>query len=689
MLLRRISVVVILTAFLCLWFVAIAGAQDSYRSRQSGAWEEESSWEVEYPSGSDKWHELDKVPDNVSRTVPDADDTVEIVDGDVVRVKNHAYSRLKLGALTITEGWITGDGPGWTVWIEATGNVIIKPNAGVTTQDAKNMNTGKIVITSKNGEVHIDGKVHTGDASGQCPFDDGANSGDIIIRGKKVTKAPGCKISTGNGGKGADATGAGEISGDGGDSGNIAINGPGEGVANKDKGSVVTGEPGSAGEAKDGARSGKEGTRGNSSEGGNVISMVVHVDPLLIEGRWVRLTAVNSIVCNGLTYGSIRGTEGIYFYVPYGVLDLRGCAPNSFIAGERIYVWAGLTITDPGVSIDDLMDPNPTFSSPVEDRISTTQGLTFAWYRNGEIMDGEWLYRLTLGGLWETRWETHTGKLDFREDHPEWNDQAVLFAFYPPPVAEGWRQTVFFLPREEPDTTFPVEPVMYRRPAGGGSPTAGFDLNAGVSDVYAFNLSGANNVSWRIPDLARVSEGDDHDTVYAIVDLSLYCAANPDGFAEGKWQVGDHLAAHDVEIVDGRVAGLEGVMWATKELDYGQLAHGEYKSIANSADLLNSGDNPGELVIVAEHSGGITDLTVECDCGVWGDINGDGAVDPMDVMCLVYHVYKGRDLRIQPANCPYECGDANCDGQTDPMDMISLINHVYKAMTLPCQDPCN
>ncbi|MFC1475460.1 dockerin type I domain-containing protein [Candidatus Zixiibacteriota bacterium] len=362
-------------------------------------------------------------------------------------------------------------------------------------------------------------------------------------------------------------------------------------------------------------------------------------------------------------------------------------SPHDVVFSPRVGPFSGACFAiNPGGWVG--INSNGTWF-PVVDRISTTQGLTFAWYRNGEIMDDEWSYRLILGDLWETRWETHTGKLDFREDHPEWDDQAVDFSFYEPSGAEGWRQTVFPLPKEGPDTTFPSEPVMYRRPAGGGSPPAGADLNAGVSDVYAFNLSGTNDVSWRIPDLARVSEGDDLDTIYTVVDLSLYCAANPDGFAEGKWQVGDQLTAHDVEIVDGHIAGLEGVMWATRELDYGGLSREGYKSMASSTDLLNSGDKPGELVIVAEHSGGITDLTVECDCGVWGDINGDDAVDPTDVMCLVYHVYQGRDIRIQPANCPYESGDANCDGQTDPMDMISLINHVYKTRALPCQDPCD
>lgn len=78
-----------------------------------------------------------------------------------------------------------------------------------------------------------------------------------------------------------------------------------------------------------------------------------------------------------------------------------------------------------------------------------------------------------------------------------------------------------------------------------------------------------------------------------------------------------------------------------------------------------------------------------CDCGVWGDVTGDGKINPVDVVFMVNHVYKNIDQRVPYANCPREVGDVNCDTKVNPLDVVHYVNYVYKSITpWPCPDPC-
>jgi len=76
-----------------------------------------------------------------------------------------------------------------------------------------------------------------------------------------------------------------------------------------------------------------------------------------------------------------------------------------------------------------------------------------------------------------------------------------------------------------------------------------------------------------------------------------------------------------------------------------------------------------------------------CDCGVWGDVTGDGLANPVDVVYMVNFVYKGLDSRVPPPSCPYEQGDADCTGQVNPVDVVYFVNLVYKGQNAFC-DPC-
>lgn len=77
-----------------------------------------------------------------------------------------------------------------------------------------------------------------------------------------------------------------------------------------------------------------------------------------------------------------------------------------------------------------------------------------------------------------------------------------------------------------------------------------------------------------------------------------------------------------------------------------------------------------------------------CNCGVKGDMDGDGMAVPLDVTFLVKCVYKQQDALVQPPNCPYQVGDLDCDFQRNPMDVAYLVIYVYKSRDALC-DGCN
>ena len=78
----------------------------------------------------------------------------------------------------------------------------------------------------------------------------------------------------------------------------------------------------------------------------------------------------------------------------------------------------------------------------------------------------------------------------------------------------------------------------------------------------------------------------------------------------------------------------------------------------------------------------------DCDCGVWGDMNGDGAINPVDVVILVNYVYKGMPIQWHPLNCESQVGDLNLDGVVNPIDVVLMVTRVYKGTGGPFPNPC-
>jgi hypothetical protein len=56
-----------------------------------------------------------------------------------------------------------------------------------------------------------------------------------------------------------------------------------------------------------------------------------------------------------------------------------------------------------------------------------------------------------------------------------------------------------------------------------------------------------------------------------------------------------------------------------------------------------------------------------------GDANGNGMVEPRDVVYLISYLF-----RDNPPPDPYEAGDTNCDGVVNPSDVIYLINYLFR-----------
>jgi len=77
-----------------------------------------------------------------------------------------------------------------------------------------------------------------------------------------------------------------------------------------------------------------------------------------------------------------------------------------------------------------------------------------------------------------------------------------------------------------------------------------------------------------------------------------------------------------------------------------------------------------------------------CDCTVWGDVNGDSQINPVDVVFMVNYVYMNNDMRVQHENCPLEAGDVNCDGSVDPVDVVFYVDYTYHGWDRFCDDPC-
>ncbi len=127
------------------------------------------------------------------------------------------------------------------------------------------------------------------------------------------------------------------------------------------------------------------------------------------------------------------------------------------------------------------------------------------------------------------------------------------------------------------------------------------------------------------------------------------------------------------------IAGAVVILWETSDTTTTNAA-GEYFFSAVPAD---------GFTLVAGLSGYEPAVKRgDCDCGNWGDVTCDGAINPVDVVFMVNYVYKNWQLLCAPPNCPRTAGDVNCDDNVNPVDVVYYVNFVYKNWGAFCSDPC-
>jgi hypothetical protein len=97
---------------------------------------------------------------------------------------------------------------------------------------------------------------------------------------------------------------------------------------------------------------------------------------------------------------------------------------------------------------------------------------------------------------------------------------------------------------------------------------------------------------------------------------------------------------------------------------------GDYPDGIFSADL--DGDGDLDLATANNNSNNVSVLLNEPSF-IRGDANGDGVVDPADVVYLINYLF-----RNGAAPDPLAAGDANCDGVVEPSDVVYLINYLFR-----------
>jgi photosystem II stability/assembly factor-like uncharacterized protein len=69
----------------------------------------------------------------------------------------------------------------------------------------------------------------------------------------------------------------------------------------------------------------------------------------------------------------------------------------------------------------------------------------------------------------------------------------------------------------------------------------------------------------------------------------------------------------------------------------------------------------------------VAGIATFADPFIVGDVNGDGVIDPSDVVYLINYFF-----RNGAAPDPLEAGDCNCDGSVEPGDVVYLINYLFR-----------
>ncbi|MBU0959386.1 MAG: hypothetical protein KKB31_05570, partial [Nanoarchaeota archaeon] len=203
---------------------------------------------------------------------------------------------------------------------------------------------------------------------------------------------------------------------------------------------------------------------------------------------------------------------------------------------------------------------------------------------------------------------------------------------------------------------------------------------------YSITLFGDPETSIKIPE-------PDKPVADLFIDRSIFLGSVEivgsalEGFSDGADFDNYILEYRHEDDVDWSSLGIILTNGGSLPVNKGVLATWDSTQTSNGLNILR----------LTSYGGGLTsrdEIEVEvnndlpCDCGVWGDLNGDGAINPVDVVFMINKVYLGNDQLVQPPNCPLQAGDVNCDGNVNPVDVVFMVNYVYLSNNMFCDDPC-
>ena len=192
-----------------------------------------------------------------------------------------------------------------------------------------------------------------------------------------------------------------------------------------------------------------------------------------------------------------------------------------------------------------------TAFAAIKDSIGPNQVISFYWTINGNMAYNGVIGYQTLNsdGTWSTPTTTQPNP---NGDGSPWHfsttgqSPGVTFAFSVPKglaTPTDFRQTIT------------------SRNGTGISDTGVVNLTDPPGDPWTFQpLTQLLNENGAIPDLAPMSGGG---TIYSFVNLSIYLQDNPLGFNGGNYAVGQKLDDLGLSIVNGQMAGVEGIWWST------------------------------------------------------------------------------------------------------------------------------
>jgi hypothetical protein len=218
----------------------------------------------------------------------------------------------------------------------------------------------------------------------------------------------------------------------------------------------------------------------------------------------------------------------------------------------------------------------------LNDAINGKENIKFNWTVKDQDQQGGFTYTYTVEGGQPLSGVIAPGvPFDWRNLRPDLDGKGAKFTFNAPAGATDWKQTI-------------VDP--------NGSSTV-FGGNITKDSPWTFHpLDQLPGTLTRIPDLAPVA-GDPNATIYAAVNLPLYMASNPLGFLDGSWSPGQTLSQLGVNIVDGQVAGLQGIYWATTPFVFNSDPTGPgFSPAGGDSTLLNSSSYPDPIVILQQHT---------------------------------------------------------------------------------------